>query len=437
MKQIAFTLLAFLSLTFSQAQKDRDDDLGDVSDEFQTAFFEALKQKGIENYDKAINLLIKCRELEPENASVHFELGKNYFELDKFLLAENALLKANNLKPNNRWVLEELYHLYSYQKKRLETTDILIQLNAITNTYSNDLINSYYQNNQYTKAIEFIEQLDDKLGVDKVREQLRYTIYEYTQNHNAQINYIEQKISKASETDYVKLIYAYIKLKKLNKSFDTALRFAKAYPKSDTPYLSLYKFYISKNNTEKAINAMTIVLQSNVINEEDKYKLLNDFLSYTENHLNFLPELEKATKLYSNTAINSRLALLYKKHDAKKAADYVALATKNSSNSYNDLKLIGSLLLEEQKFDEALKNSLKALELYPAQPIFYLQLAKAYNYNGKPQKALESLEFGLDYLIDNPKMERDFYTEFAKTYHLLNDSKNKNIFLQKAKDLKS
>ena len=423
-------------LTFSQAQEQREDDLGDVSDAFQTTFFEALQQKGIENYDKAIYLLLECRDQAPENASVHFELGKNYFELDKFQLAEEALLKANALKPNNRWILEELYHLYSYQKKKSQTIEILIQLNTITNTYSNELINSYYQNSQYNKAIALIDQLDYKLGTDKVREQLRYTIYEFTKDHKAQINYIEQKISKASETDYVKLIYAYLKLRKLNEGFDTAQRFTKAYPKSDTPYLSLYKFYISKNNTDKAIKAMTIVLSSDAINNQDKYKLLNDFLSYTEKHIELLPELEKATKLYPNTTIIGKLAELYNTNDAQKSSDYVAHAIKNSSNSFEDLKLVGNLLLKEQQYEDALKNSTKALELYPAQPIFYLQQAKAYNYTKQAQKALESLEFGLDYLIDNPAMERGFYTELAKSYQLLNDTKNENIYLQKAKDIK-
>jgi hypothetical protein len=33
------------------------------TDEFQEHFFEALKQKGIENYDKAINELLVCRQL--------------------------------------------------------------------------------------------------------------------------------------------------------------------------------------------------------------------------------------------------------------------------------------------------------------------------------------------------------------------------------------
>lgn len=423
-------------LTFGQAQEQRDDDLGDVSDAFQTAFFNALQQKGIENYDKAITILIECKELAPTNASVYFELGKNYFELDQFQKAEDALLKANTLKPNNRWVLEELYHVYSYQKKKPQTIEILTQLNAITNTYSNELINSYYQNNQYNKAITLINQLDSKLGVNKIREQLRYNIYEYTQNHKDQINYIEQKIATATEADYVKLIYAYIKLRKLNLGFDTAQRFAKAFPKSDTPYLSLYKFHISKNNTQNAIEAMTIVLSSDAINDQDKFKLLNDFLSYTEQHLDFLPVLEKATKLYPNTTIIGKLAVLYKNHNIEKSSDYLADALQNSSNSFDDLNLVGKLLLEEQRFEDSLKNSAKALELYPAQPIFYLQQAKAYNYNQEPKKALESLEFGLDYLIDNPIMERGFYEEFAKSYRLIHDIKNERIYLQKAKDIK-
>ena len=36
------------------------DDLGNVSDDFQVHFFEALKQKGIENYELALNALDKA-----------------------------------------------------------------------------------------------------------------------------------------------------------------------------------------------------------------------------------------------------------------------------------------------------------------------------------------------------------------------------------------
>jgi tetratricopeptide (TPR) repeat protein len=49
-------------------------------DDFEDAFFESLKQKGIENYDKAIIELEKCLKIQPNNATIYFELGKNYFE---------------------------------------------------------------------------------------------------------------------------------------------------------------------------------------------------------------------------------------------------------------------------------------------------------------------------------------------------------------------
>ena len=45
---------------------------------FQDNFFEALKQKGIENYDKAIESLLICKEKEPENTVIYIKLGKNY-----------------------------------------------------------------------------------------------------------------------------------------------------------------------------------------------------------------------------------------------------------------------------------------------------------------------------------------------------------------------
>ena len=51
-------LVLFLVPIFTLAQDklgdEPEDDLGNVSDDYQEHFFEALKQKGIENYKRAI-----------------------------------------------------------------------------------------------------------------------------------------------------------------------------------------------------------------------------------------------------------------------------------------------------------------------------------------------------------------------------------------------
>ena len=436
MKQTLYIFATLLSLLTTQAQEVRNDDLGDVSDEFQTTFFEAIKQKGIENYDKAIDLLEKCNTEQPNNAAINFELGKNYYELDKLQLAENALQKANTLKPNNQWILETLYRLYSSQKNSTQTIITLKNLRDIHPKYSNELISAYYKTLQYDKALALINKLDEK-GVTRNREQLRHQIYMHGNLFTEQINYIEEKLLKNSttEADYIKLIYAYSRLKNAKKSFEVSEAFSKAHPNSATPHLTLYKFYMNAGKFEKATVSMNKVLESSSINDTDKYKVLNDFFNFTTKNNEYLPQLEKALKIFPSVSISSRMALLYSTTNNEKAAEYLESVTKNNATSFEDLKLLGTVFLRENKIDDALKNSTKALELFPAQPIFYLQQAQGQNRNNQAKKAIESLEFGLDYLIDNPAMEAQFYIEMAKSYELLNDTNNQEKYLQKAKKL--
>src|SRR5210317_30428 len=95
-RQLAlFLLIGLLLVSFrvsSQKEEEATDDLGNVSDTFQEHFFEALKQKGIENYELAIKALKKAERAtkdDPENiAAVHFEMGKNYVKLKEYDLAE-------------------------------------------------------------------------------------------------------------------------------------------------------------------------------------------------------------------------------------------------------------------------------------------------------------------------------------------------------------
>ena len=436
MKQTLYIFITLLSLLTTQAQEVRNDDLGDVSDAFQTDFFEAIKQKGIENYDKAIDLLEKCNIEQPNNAAVNFELGKNYYELDKLQLAENALQKANSLKPNNQWILETLYSLYRSQKNNSKVIVTLENLNQVHPKYATALVEFYYKNQQHDEALVLLNKLDEK-GTNKNREQLRHQVYLHGSRYTEQTKYLEQKtINKtATEADFVKLIYAYSRLKNQQKSFNSAIVYSKTYPNSEVPHLSLYKFYMNDNAIDKAIVSMNSVLKSEVLHENEKSRVLNDFFNFTKKNTSYLPQLEKATELYPDVSIISKMALLYSSTNNEKATEYISSITKNNATNFDDLKLLGTVFLKENRIEDALKNSEKALSLFPAQPIFYLQQAKAQNKKNQAKAAIESLELGLDYLIDNPTLEAEFYTEMAKGYEILKDKKKQETYLQKAKKL--
>ena len=120
MKRSTYILVLFLSLsmlsrkrTYAQDQTpfadENVDDLEDVSDDFQENFFEALKQKGIQNYDRAILALNKCIQMEPDRDFLYFERAKNFTARKEYDRAEEDLEKSLSLKPNREPVLELLY----------------------------------------------------------------------------------------------------------------------------------------------------------------------------------------------------------------------------------------------------------------------------------------------------------------------------------------
>ena len=65
-------LLGIIFIPNTLLAQTEPEDVAAVSSEFQDNYYESLKQKGIENYDKAILSLEKCLTLEPNNPVVFF-----------------------------------------------------------------------------------------------------------------------------------------------------------------------------------------------------------------------------------------------------------------------------------------------------------------------------------------------------------------------------
>jgi tetratricopeptide (TPR) repeat protein len=77
MRKKLFHIFLFVGILFqynTAFSQGEPEDIALDNDEFQNSFYESLREKGIENYDKAINAMQKCLQLQPNNPVVHFEL---------------------------------------------------------------------------------------------------------------------------------------------------------------------------------------------------------------------------------------------------------------------------------------------------------------------------------------------------------------------------
>jgi len=153
-----------------QEEESAEVSLEEYSDDFQENFFEALKQKGIENYDKSINLLLECKRLDADNRVIDYELAKVYLEDKQYPLAENHAIIAVNAEPENLWYLNTLVRTVQIQSASFNT--IIEQIPAENAKLKENLALIYYQQGNYTAAKDALENTKESV----FKEDLSYKI---------------------------------------------------------------------------------------------------------------------------------------------------------------------------------------------------------------------------------------------------------------------
>ena len=418
------------------------DDLGNVTDEFQEQFFEALKQKGIENYEKAILALEECQELEPNNPVVYFEMARNYNELENYNKAITNLEKAHQLAPKREDVVNQLYKTYTRAQQYDNAVETLLKLLNFDDDYKEKLANIYLLNRQYEEALQTIDELDQQEGPSTYRNKLRRQIYARTGDTAAQIENLEQGIANnpENEQNYLNLIYIYSDMGDHEQAYNTALQLLEANPGSTLVHLALYKFHLEREEPEEAVNSMKIVFESEEIDAESKFKVLNDFLIFVDNNPEYEEDLMQVSKMLSEREnapkLYSQLGQYYmKRGELEDALSFFMAGLAENTEDFQLVKNTIFLQLELEKYKEARDLSKEMLEVFPAQPVLFLLQGIALNQLKEYREAIEILTFGLDYLIDNPRMEIDFYTQLKMAYKELGEEEKSAEFSRKVEAL--
>lgn len=282
---------------------------------FQTHFFEALKQKAINNYSKAIENLEKCYEIDSLNMAVDFELSKNKLELNNYFEAELFINKALLIEPNNRYLLQHKVAIFQKQQNYKAAIETQKQLVKLEPKFTDKLILLYLQNKDFEIAKKLIVETEkNALSTSRI-----------------------QGFKK-----YLKRREALIIIKNYNENLAVSMMDIEG----------LKEQYIKKREYKTLLK---------ILNKEGKNELFNEL--------------------------------------------------------YTDSK--------------------SALELFPAQPYLYKMNGLALNKLGKYNEAKEVLTLGIDFVIDNPIMEADFYEQISISYKGLNNNNEALKYKQKAKEIRS
>ncbi len=434
-------LLVVLGIFFQPTPlwaQEEPEDIALDNDEFQNYFYESLKQKGIENYDKAIAALKRCEKLQPNNSVVYYELGKNHFSLKEYPVAYENFEKATQLDSSNRWYWVGLYEVAFAIRDYALAIQHLEKLITFKKDYKEELVKVYMTTQKYDQAIALIQELEETIGKSEQRNQYKAQIKTLSKHKGQNTTDLEAEILKhpEEESNYIALIYLYSEANQLDKAFEVAKELEKKLPTSDWAQISLFKFHLDKKDFEKASSALEKIVSSPQIERRIKHRAFNEFLIYAKDHSSHVATLDKLLVYFyddKEIRIAKELGKFYQnKANWFDAIKYYEKELQSNPEDVENRLLLSQVYLESKKFESLADLSHKSLELFPLQPDFYYFAGLANNQLKQHKKARELLAEGLDYIVDNPKMEINFYIQLGEACHAMGDIKNKDQYFLKA-----
>ena len=423
------------------AQNEPTNEVVTIDDGFQDLFFEAIKQKSIENYDKAIEALEKGKTIQPDNPVIYFELGKNYLFQKKYKQAYENFEKVSVMDPKNRWGWVGMYDVYYETKDYNAAIPIVEKLVTFKEDYKEDLTSLYMNTQQFDKALTLINELNEKFGKSDKRELYKADILRDAKYQSSEKFHLLDQIKKfpKEESNYISLIYMYSQSNQEEKALEIAQKLEKEIPTSDWAQVSLFKFHLNNNDGDNAVKAMNIVFPSKKIDSKIKHRMLNEFLLFTKNNPKYEADLDKAISYFDNdndVKVAKEIGKFnYSKSNWAQAVKYFEMHLKSDESDVETQLLLMQAYTENQQFDVLAKKADNLTQLFPTQPQFYYYAGLASNQLKNYKKGIGYLDSGLDFVVDDQALEINFNIQLGEAYNGLGDNAKKEKYFTKANEL--
>ena len=166
---------------------------------------------------------------------------------------------------------------------------------------------------------------------------------------------------------------------------------------------------------------------------------MNEFLIFAFKNPQFESNLEKAISLFdSDKEVNVAQAIgkfYQNKNQTEKAIRFYELALQKEVGAVETNLLLLQAYTTTQQFEKLAQKSAAGIELYPAQAYIYYYFGLANNQLRQFKKAKDTLETGLDFVIDDLDLEINFNLQLAEAYNGLGDFNKKDSFFAQANQL--
>lgn len=396
--------------------------------ELEYNYVDGCREKLAGRIENSELLFRKCLKLDPQNAAVKYELSNICRLTGRLDEAIKLAKECIDAEPKNLWFNLAYIDALRYKKQHLLAADAYERLIKFYPNRS-DLIESmaieYAMGQNFSKAFKIYEELEKKFGTNETFTLNKIKLLK----EQRKFQEAESELQKLINTNpsepryYYYLAEHYEDMRQSEKAMQVYQKILSIDPNNALVHLAMASYYKEHNNAEQAHQEYKIAFENPELDVDTKLKILLDYYSVSEEYhayvakgyelcdimLKVHPSAPEAHSIYADFLWRDKKSI-----EARNHYYTAAMFDKNRFPIWNQLMNIDA---EIGQSDSLEKHSAMAMELFPAQPLPYyfngssnIQLK---NYN----KAIESLNDGLEYVQDNPRLMLNFYSSLGDVYH--------------------
>ena len=395
---------------------------------FEYLYSEALKEKLNQNYDKSISYFEECLKFSPESSASAYQLSILHLTLKQLDKAEYYIDYALNISAKNEWYLIQKAFVAGSLGDNTGYKNCYQLLNTYypdNHVYAYELAILYYKDKQYDKALKLLNSVEQTLGVFENISFLKNNIYFSTKQYKLIENELNKLINVFPDSvKFVDMLGEYfLSMQHINEAMSVYTEALNTFPENKLINLKLGKVYATIQEYPKGYDFLLKGIGSENLNTEKEFEICQSYLSNKEIEkeqkiqiykalVDFYPEVKTLQNEYISFLLNEKELTLAEKEILK------ILATDDSNFAiWNQLF---SIYLLQNRVEDLNQKSSEALEFFPNQAIVYFYNGYSFFMLKQYAKASDKLATGLDYVIDNKKLELDFLLYLGESYHAQN-----------------
>ena len=424
-----FLILFLGSLVTGAVAQQMDSEYNGKPDKKKNAtyFSNGLQSKYREDTDGAIRNFEQALRYMPNDHASMFELSEQYTNAGRIEEAFKMIQQAANLDPENKWYQMRLGMFY----RNLEQYEDFINLyEGLTKKYPDDpdmlsaLIDAYLVTENYDKAVEKMNLLEQQIGENVFITEQRLNVYKRQGNNKKVISELEKLIAQNPENVryYGMLAQVYAEIGKDKEALKMYERIKEVNPAEPYINISLMEFYEKNGDMDKAFNELLAAIRNKNLDLTTKANTYDYWMQKNNQSKQINEQVKQCGEAFIETHPDNKLGYLILgsyymvNENAVKSKE---LHQKSLAIDSTDFRSWQNLIISESRLNEneaVRDHAVAALKYYPMQPVFYWYAGVANAVLEKDDDAVTYLEKGRRYTSDKLQMA-EFDAFLGDLYH--------------------